>query len=49
MSRADCFQALGVASDASWEEVRQAYKDLVGALNVFGISCGNRSLTVAAR
>jgi len=29
MSHTDCFRALGVASDASWEEVRQAYKDLV--------------------
>jgi hypothetical protein len=29
MSHTDCFRALGVAPDASWEEVRQAYKDLV--------------------
>ena len=29
MSDADCFQALGVPSYASWEQVRQAYKDLV--------------------
>jgi len=29
MSQADCFRALGVASNASWDEVRQAYKDLV--------------------
>jgi hypothetical protein len=29
MSQTDCFQALGVASDASWDQVRQAYKDLV--------------------
>jgi DnaJ-like protein len=29
MSHTDCFRALGVASDASWEQVRQAYKDLV--------------------
>jgi hypothetical protein len=29
MSRADCFRALGVDPDASWEAIRQAYKDLV--------------------
>jgi hypothetical protein len=29
MSDTDCFRALGVAPNASWEEVRQAYKDLV--------------------
>ena len=29
MSHSDCFRALGLAPDASWEEVRQAYKDLV--------------------
>jgi hypothetical protein len=29
MSRADCFRALGVEPDASWEAIRQAYKDLV--------------------
>lgn len=29
MSHTDCFRALGVAPDASWEEVRQAYLDLV--------------------
>lgn len=29
MSHNDCFRALGVAPDASWEEVRRAYKDLV--------------------
>jgi len=29
MSYTDCFRALGVSPDASWEEVRQAYKDLV--------------------
>ncbi len=28
-SYADCFRALGVHADASWEEIRQAYKDLV--------------------
>ena len=29
MSRADCFRALGVAPDASWDGIRQAYMDLV--------------------
>jgi len=29
MSDTECFQALGVAPHASWEEVRRAYKDLV--------------------
>lgn len=29
MSRADCLHTLGVDSDASWEVIRQAYKDLV--------------------
>src|SRR5579864_2322662 len=29
MSQPECFRALGVGPDASWEEVRQAYKDLV--------------------
>jgi len=29
MSRADCLRALGVDRDASWETIRQAYKDLV--------------------
>jgi hypothetical protein len=29
MSRADCFRALGVEPDASWEAIRQGYKDLV--------------------
>jgi len=29
MSRDDCFRALGVDCDASWEAIRQAYKDLV--------------------
>jgi len=29
MSYSDCFQVLGVAPNASWEEVRRAYKDLV--------------------
>jgi hypothetical protein len=29
MSRAECFRALGVDPEASWEALRQAYKDLV--------------------
>jgi hypothetical protein len=29
LSRADCLRALGVDSDASWEGIQQAYKDLV--------------------
>jgi len=29
VSRADCFRTLGVDPDASWEGIRQAYKDLV--------------------
>ena len=29
MARADCFRALGIEPDTSWEGIRQAYKDLV--------------------
>jgi hypothetical protein len=29
MSRAECFRALGVEPDTSWEVIQQAYKDLV--------------------